>query len=223
MLKSGDAARITRLLGLLEPASAVAAWVRPAVLDGIERYLPKTPDGQPVAAPIAVEPQALLRLAVRRDTPGAQQAARLAGLLRWTGKPGLEAESAALAARLTPAQQALFEKGRTVFSTLCAACHQSGGEGLDGLAPQLLYSKYVLGSEAALARIVLNGKENEGLVMPPLRALDDESLAAALTFVRQSWGHNAPPVTPAVIAKIRAEVGAREEPWTDEELQTIAE
>lgn len=223
VLKSGDTSRITRLLDLLEPASAVAAWVRPAVLDGIERYLPKTPDGLPLAATIAVEPEALLRLAARQDTPGASQAARLAGLLKWPGKPGLEGESAALAARLTPDQKVLFEKGRTVYATLCAACHQAGGEGQAGLAPQLLHSKYILGNEAALARIVLNGKENEGLVMPPLRALDDDSLAAALTFVRQSWGHNAPPVAPAAIAKARAEVGEREEPWTEEELQAIQE
>ena len=110
---------------------------------------------------------------------------------------------------------------RTRFATICAACHQPGGEGLAGLAPQLLYSKYVLGNERQLARIVLNGKEKEGLAMPPLRALDDETIAGALTYVRQSWGHNAPPVSPATIAAVRKAVGDREAPWSEEELQTV--
>jgi mono/diheme cytochrome c family protein len=58
--------------------------------------------------------------------------------------------------------------------------------------------------------------------MPPLRgALDDASIAAALTYIRQSWGHNAPPVSAEAVTKTRAAVGNREEPWSDEELLTI--
>ena len=90
-----------------------------------------------------------------------------------------------------------------------------------GLAPQLLYSKYVLGNERQLARIVLNGKEKEGLAMPPLRSLDDETIAGALTYVRQSWGHNAPPVSPVTISEVRKAVGDREAPWSEEELQSV--
>lgn len=222
LLKSGDAARITKLLALLEPAAKVAPWVRPAVLNGIERSLPKTPEGKPVAGTIPVEPRPLLLLSVQGNTPEAKQAGRLSGLLKWPGKPGLAEESAAIASRLTPEQKVLFDKGRDLFATICAACHQAGGEGLAGLAPQLLYSKYVLGNEGAIIRIVMNGKEKEGLVMPPLRgALDDASIAAALTYIRQSWGHNAAPISPEAVAKVRAAVGTREEPWSDEELGTI--
>ena len=79
----------------------------------------------------------------------------------------------------------------------------------------------MLGAEGAITRIVLNGKEKEGLVMPPLRgALDDTAIAAVLTYIRQSWGHHAPPVSPESVAKVRAAVGNREEPWSDEELQS---
>jgi mono/diheme cytochrome c family protein/glucose/arabinose dehydrogenase len=222
VVKIGDAAHITKLLALLEPAASVAPWVRGAVLNGVERSLPKTPDGKPVAGTIAVEPRPLLLLSVQGNSPEAKQAGRLSNLLKWPGKPGLEKESAEIAARLTPEQKVRFDKGREVFATICAACHQAGGEGLAGLAPQLLYSKYVLGNEGALIRIVLNGKEKEGLVMPPLvGALDDEAVAAALTYIRQSWGHNAPPVSPESVAKARAAVGKREEPWSEEELLTI--
>ncbi len=222
ILKSGDAERISLLLAHLEAKSKSPAWARSAVLDGIERFLPKTPEGKPVAGVLPIEPRPLLLLSVQTGTPEAKQAARLSALLKWPGKPGLEQESAAIAARLTPAEKILFEKGRETFATLCAACHQPNGEGLAGLAPQLLYSRYVLGSEQALTRIVLNGKEKDGLAMPPLQTLDDDTLASVLTYVRQSWGHNAPAISPETVAEIRKTVGSRESPWTDEELQTFA-
>jgi len=222
VFKSADVAHITEILGLLDPKSATPAWSRTAVLDGLERFLPKTPEGNPVAGTIAVEPRALLLLSVQGNSPEAKQAGRLSMLLKWPGKPGLEQESAEIAARLTPEQKVHFNKGRELFATICAACHQAGGEGLAGLAPQLLYSKYVLGGEGALIRIVLQGKEKEGLVMPPLRgALDDAAIASILTYIRQSWGHNAAPVSPESVKQVRAEVGNREEPWSDEELLTI--
>lgn len=222
ILKSGDAARISKVLALLDPAVSAPDWVRPAILGGIERFLPKTPDGKLVAASLPVEPQPLLLLSVQGNSADAKRAGNLTNLLKWPGKPGLAEESAEIAARLTPAQKLSFDKGRAIFATICAACHQAGGEGLAGLAPQLLYSKYVLGGEGALTRIVLNGKEKEGLVMPPLRgALDDVSVAAVLTYIRQSWGHDTPPVSPESVAKVRAVVGNREEPWSDEELLTI--
>lgn len=221
VLKSGDPAQVAAVLALLENKPAAPAWLHAAVLDGLERFLPKTPEGKLVAGTIPVEPRALLLLSVQGNTPEGKQAARLAGFLKWPGKPGLEKESADIAARLTPEQKLLFDKGRTTFATICAACHQAGGEGMAGLAPQLLYSKYVLGNERQLARIVLNGKEKEGLAMPPLRALDDETIAGALTYVRQSWGHNATPISPATIAEVRKAVGDREAPWSEEELQTV--
>jgi mono/diheme cytochrome c family protein len=193
-----------------------------AVLAGIERFLPKTPEGKSVPTTLAAEPGPLLALAAEADAPNRPTAARLVDLLKWPGKPGLADEAAAIASRLTPAQKALFDRGSTQFAAICAACHQPHGEGLTGLAPQLLYSRYVLGPDRALVRIVLCGKEREGRVMPPLRALDDDSIAGVLTFIRQSWGHNAPPVSPALVAEIRGEIAGREEPWTDEELQKFA-
>jgi mono/diheme cytochrome c family protein len=222
LLKSGNTAAISGLFATLSSEATTPDWAQAAILKGVARFLPKTPDGQPVAGALPVEPTSLIQLATHRDTPTGKQAAKLLGLLKWPGKPGSENESAAIAARLTPEQKILFEKGAAQFAAICAACHQPHGEGLTGLAPQLLYSRYVLGSERALVRIVLCGKEKEGRIMPPLRALDDESIAGALTFLRQSWGHNAPPVSPAVVAEVRKEISGREEPWTDDELAKFA-
>ena len=74
-----------------------------------------------------------------------------------------------------------------------------------------------------MARIVLHGKASENLIMPPLAALDDESLAGALTFVRRSWGHGFDPVDPAVIARTRRETAGRAEPWNDKQLTQFLE
>ena len=222
LLKSRNIAAINGLFALLTPEAVTPDWAQAALLKGVTRFLPKTPDGKAVSGTLPVEPSSLVKLAAQHDTAAGQQAAKLVGLLKWPGKPGLENETAAIAARLTPEQKILFEKGAAQFAAICAACHQPHGEGLAGLAPQLLYSRYVLGAERALVRIVLCGKEKEGRVMPPLRALDDESIAGVLTFLRQSWGHNAPPVSSAVVAAVRKEVVGREEPWTDDELAKFA-
>ncbi|MES1168721.1 MAG: hypothetical protein ABUL61_06085, partial [Oleiharenicola lentus] len=78
-------------------------------------------------------------------------------------------------------------------------------------------------NERALARIVLQGKLSENLVMPSLQVLDDESLAGVLTFVRRSWGHGYDPVAPAVIAQARKETAGRAEPWTEKDLAKFVE
>lgn len=219
LVKSQDAKRTGEMFALLAPGTATPAWAQTAMLAGIERFLPKTPEGKPVPGTLSAEPTSLIKLAAQTDSAPGKKAAKLVGLLKWPGKPGMENETAAIAARLTPGQKALFAKGEKQFAAICAACHQPHGEGLSGLAPQLLYSRYVLGADRALIRIVLNGKENEGRAMPPLRSLDDEAIAGVLTYVRQSWGHNAPPVSTSTVTDVRRETAGREEPWTDEELQ----
>jgi mono/diheme cytochrome c family protein/glucose/arabinose dehydrogenase len=219
LLKSQDAKRTGEMFAFLAPDTAAPAWAQTALLAGVERFLPKTPEGKPVPGTLSAAPTSLIKLAAQTDSAAGKRAARLIGLLKWPGKPGMENETAAIAARLTPDQKALFAKGEKQFAAICAACHQPHGEGLNGLAPQLLYSRYVLGADRALIRIVLNGKENEGRAMPPLRSLDDEAIAGVLTYIRQSWGHNAPPVSPATVAEVRSQTAGREEPWTDEELQ----
>jgi hypothetical protein len=38
--------------------------------------------------------------------------------------------------------------------------------------------------------------------MPPLRGIDDEQLAAILTYVRSAWGHEAAPVPPDTLRRV---------------------
>lgn len=126
-----------------------------------------------------------------------------------------------------PAQQAaqqLFETGRSAYNLTCAPCHREAGDGLLGLAPALVGSRWLQAGDDVLARIVLHGKENpgRGLVMPPWRQFDDQQLAATLTYIRREFGNQAKPVLPATLAAVRTATAVREKPWTDAELDALA-
>jgi mono/diheme cytochrome c family protein len=81
-------------------------------------------------------------------------------------------------------------------------------------------SKWVLGHEELLARIVLNGLKGD-LLMPAMGTLDDQQLAATLTYVRSAWGHKAGPVSPETVARVRAASAGRKAPWTKTELSAL--
>jgi mono/diheme cytochrome c family protein len=124
---------------------------------------------------------------------------------------------------LTDAEKQLLERGRGVYASVCQACHQPNGRGLDGLALPIVNSKWVLGDEKVLARILLKGKVGHfAAPMPPLEMMSDTDLAAAMTFIRRNWGHEAPPVSVATVAEMRRLVIIRSQPYTDAELESIA-
>lgn len=204
----------------LAPAveSASPAWARAAVLDGVQRFLPKSPEGKTLVGSLPFEPKPLLALAAAKESADGQRAAKLIESLRWPGKPGMKTN---VVAELTPPQKALFEKGQAQFTLVCAACHQPTGQGLAGLAPPLVNSRWALGDERILARIVLSGKVQENMVMPPMKAFDDETLAGVFTFIRRSWGHEADPVSPAVVKEARAAIAGRDVPLTDADLAEL--
>ena len=68
------------------------------------------------------------------------------------------------------------------------------------LATPLRNSKWVLGHEELLTRIVLNGLKGD-LLMPAMGTLDDQQLAAILTYIRRAWGHEAGPISPETVAQ----------------------
>ncbi len=144
----------------------------------------------------------------------------------WPNKPGVPPPPVIVP--LTEAQQKLFETGKTVYSTLCTACHQPTGTGMEGLAPALVDSDWVLGNPDILPRIVIHGLNGpvkvEGktwnLEMPPLgAALSDEQVAGVLTYIRREWEHNASPISVEAVAKIRTQNKTRTKAWTEAELK----
>ncbi|MGE3354752.1 MAG: c-type cytochrome, partial [Planctomycetota bacterium] len=136
------------------------------------------------------------------------------------------AEDAAAApdADLTPAQRARAAAGAAIYGTYCSACHQPDGRGMPGLAPPLRESEWVTGDPVRLVRIALHGLRGPVTAagvhfdgeMPGQRHLRDEDLAAALTWLRRTWGHRASAIEPAEVAAERA--SGREGPWTAAEL-----
>lgn len=154
-------------------------------------------------------------------------ASSLANRLVWPGKPGAPAPP--VIQPLTETQTALFEKGKTIYATLCAACHQPHGFGLDGLAPPLVDSEWVLGKPEVLARIVMHGLAGPvkvsgrtyNLAMPPLPQLTDEDIAGVLTYIRREWEHTASPVETANVTKIRDQEKGRMMMWTETELKNL--
>jgi putative membrane-bound dehydrogenase-like protein len=109
------------------------------------------------------------------------------------------------------------ERGRDLFETYCAPCHQSDGGGMERLAPPLRQSPLVLGQEGSLIRIALNGLKGQ-LVMPPMGTLDDQQLAAILTYIRTAWGHTGGPIAFETVGRVRAATEGRQGPWTRDEL-----
>jgi putative membrane-bound dehydrogenase-like protein len=151
----------------------------------------------------------LLRVAASLGLPGAAEKLRALAVRA----PARDADGARTAA--SPGDQ-----GRTGFLTYCAPCHQSDGSGMARLAAPLRNSNWVIGHEDLLTRIVLNGVKGE-LLMPPMGTLDDRQLAEILTYVRRAWGHDATPVAPETVARIRAATQGRTAPWTREELSAL--
>ncbi|NND07937.1 MAG: c-type cytochrome [Saprospiraceae bacterium] len=126
----------------------------------------------------------------------------------------------------------LFLKGKEIYSRegFCMTCHQAEGEGLSASGfPPLADTKWVLGSEERLIKLTLKGlmgpievlnKEYGGQVpMTPFGGmLNDEEVAAVLTYVRNSFGNKAKPVSAETVARIRRAIKDRTGFYSPEEL-----
>lgn len=136
-------------------------------------------------------------------------------------KPGASA-----AGRPAPGPIDPMVLGKRIYNN-CVTCHQTNGEGVDGAFPPLARSEWVLGSEDTLARILLHGMNGPVEVlgksynseMPAWGQLKDEQIAAVLTYVRASFGNDAPPVTPETVARVRSDTSGRGKSWTAAELK----
>ncbi|MES9813396.1 MAG: cytochrome c oxidase subunit II [Candidatus Thiodiazotropha sp.] len=79
----------------------------------------------------------------------------------------------------------LMAKGKTLYDTKCAACHQVTGVGLPPAFPALTGSAIATGSIADHLDIVIKGKE--GTAMQPWGSLNDLEIAAIVTYERNAW------------------------------------
>jgi len=103
------------------------------------------------------------------------------------------------------------DRGSVIYATHCASCHQRDGRGVGNVQPPLAGSVTVAGDPDTLIAWLLFGQRpatlppRKGLaVMPQFAWLSDEDVAAVLTHVRSHFGNDAPPVTAAQVAAVRA-------------------
>ncbi|WP_421828490.1 PVC-type heme-binding CxxCH protein [Larkinella sp.] len=133
---------------------------------------------------------------------------------------------------LKGAELALFNKGKEIYGKegYCTTCHQPDGKGLAASGfPPLNGTKWVSGNEDRLIKIVLNGllgpievagKNYPGQVpMTPFGGLlKDDEIAAVLTYVRNSFGNQAPAVLPSKVKQVRTAIGSKKDFYAPDQL-----
>ena len=139
------------------------------------------------------------------------------------GKSVNEKKEEAIQTDLKGEERELFIKGKEIYARegFCITCHQPDGNGLSASGfPPISGTPWVEGSDERLIKVVLKGlqgpmevkntKYSGQVPMTPFEGmLNDEELAAVLTYVRNSFGNKAPAVSPAKVGEVRKAVQDR--------------
>jgi mono/diheme cytochrome c family protein len=106
----------------------------------------------------------------------------------------------------------VMELGRRVYEKQCAVCHGNEGKGQPPAYPPLAGNQSItMSSPVNSIRMVLNGGYPPGTRknprphgMPPFNhILNDQEVAAVVTYIRVAWDNNGTPVTPAQSNELR--------------------
>ncbi|MDZ7720780.1 MAG: PVC-type heme-binding CxxCH protein [Balneolaceae bacterium] len=138
-------------------------------------------------------------------------------LARLLGETVQDEEPEEIETSLTGTERDLFMKGREIYALdgYCGTCHQPDGKGLTASGfPPLAGTRWVNGNEERLIKLTLHGlagpievlgKEYPGNVpMTPFGGmLNDEEVAAVLTYVRNAFGNEASAITPEKVKEVR--------------------
>jgi len=118
------------------------------------------------------------------------------------GDPANAAQNQQPAPPPAPDQTAM-KAGQQVYADECAGCHKADGKGIAGLFPTLAGSPTVQQNDpTSLLHVVLRGALSVATPTAPTGAgmpafswlLTDDQTAAVVTYIRNSWGNNAPAV-----------------------------
>jgi mono/diheme cytochrome c family protein len=121
--------------------------------------------------------------------------------------------------------------GKEVYSraTACVTCHQPDGKGLPGVFPPLAGSEWIdddverqikiavwglMGEIEVAGETYVNAMVGQGML------LTDEEIAAVLTYVRNSFGHQGGPTSTEDVTRVKESLKDRPlvQPWTVEEI-----
>jgi mono/diheme cytochrome c family protein len=114
-----------------------------------------------------------------------------------------------------PAEDAAMRASQALYVDNCSACHAAGGTGIPQLFPTLARSASVQSADPTnLIRIILQGTQSvatdsapTALAMPSFGwKLSDAQVAAAVTYIRNSWGNAASAVSAGEVSRARQQV-----------------
>lgn len=142
------------------------------------------------------------------------------------------APAAPPALNLTAGEKKLLSHGEEIYKELCFACHGLDGKGtpLAGakpgttMAPPLSGSKTARGFPDEVVSVVLKGLSGpvNGITydaqMVPMQNGDDDWIASVTSYIRNSYSNHAGFITTNDVARVRAALKARSNPWTLNEL-----
>ena len=106
-----------------------------------------------------------------------------------------------------------MQVGEAIFVDTCSACHTRSGAGVEHMFPRLAGNVIATQDDpASLIRIIIAGGRAAATdatptapAMPSLGyRLSDEQIAAVVTYVRNSWGNAAAPVSAETVKALRA-------------------
>ncbi len=132
----------------------------------------------------------------------------------------------------TDEQKGIYKKGKEIYERegYCGTCHQKNGFGLQSSGfPPLSRSEWVNQSTERLIKITLKGVYGPMVVkgvkypgqvpMTPYEGmLNDDEVAAVLSYIRNSFGNKTNVISAEEIAKVRADINAKKGFYTSEEL-----
>jgi mono/diheme cytochrome c family protein/glucose/arabinose dehydrogenase len=135
----------------------------------------------------------------------------------------------------TPAETAVLDKGRAIYTEICFTCHGDDGRGTPKpgapagttMAPPLAGSPRVVGHRDYVIRALLHGVtgsidgEQYSEVMIPMGQNPDDWVAAIGSYVRNDFGNVGDLISPSDVARVRAATSGRTTQWTVGEIATV--
>jgi mono/diheme cytochrome c family protein len=133
--------------------------------------------------------------------------------------------------------QEFVQKGKALYSVNCAVCHMDGGIGNPANGcPPLMGSEWVAApgpgriirivSKGATGPIEVSGKTYSGGTMlaigdqmPGDEKQKAENIAAIISYIRQTFGNKASPVTPEEVAAVREQIKKKTSYYSPEDLK----
>ncbi|HEX8544414.1 MAG TPA: cytochrome c [Pseudomonas sp.] len=103
-------------------------------------------------------------------------------------------------------------RGAELYVDNCSACHRTNGQGYERVFPKIAGNSSVLSEDpVSMIRLVLAGSKLPATATAPSELgmpgfawrMSDEEVAQLLTFIRSSWGNQAPAVTAVQVKQLR--------------------